>query len=255
MKNLLTIPIILFANFCIKAYGLEVDQTCNTEISGIIEDTLNINIRPDTGNVISSACKAYPDIPDLMIATYFRDEPDKKGNPVQDQKRYEILLVNLHSKAITSHFSQVIEEDAAIGIHENSLWIDTAPYRLSNQLRAFGILKHIGVNSSHCAEGRENDYLDLFTSDGAKLHKVLADFPLSFRLTKLDSSCEIVGEKEAHRSIRIGKKQANGYHDLIISTRVSPSKKTAYTQTLHYNGAQYETTVSEKKWLDWWWKH
>lgn len=254
MNRLLPIAIPLCVNFCPDAHGLEfriTEQPCSHEITSIVQQELNINIRPiPDGDVVTSACKAYPGVQDTTIVAYAHDQLDKQGNPVPDHKNYQVLLLNTRSRTVTYRFNQIIEEDAGTEVGEHSLWIDTAPYQLTDKLRAFGILKRIGKNSSRCAENMDNDYLDLFVPEGAVLHNVLNGFTLFFEKVSLDPDCSPAGSTDVRRTIRMGEHRENGYRDLIISTRLSP--KIIYTQSLHYNGRQYETTTSEKKWQDWW---
>lgn len=88
--------------------------------------------------VIASACKVMPNAPQTTIAAIAFDSLPKSKNPDDSSKLQVVALVE-GGKVVAAEQS-IVEEDAATEVGPNSYRIDTAPYRLSRDVRAFGIV-------------------------------------------------------------------------------------------------------------------
>lgn len=160
-----------------------------------------------------------------------------------------IVIIDNNTKNIVHKF---YEKDAwtSDAIMLNSISIDTAPYRLNETIRAFG------VRLSYANNSRPNPYseslLSLFIPDGDKLVRVLKDYPVDTYHGDWDTRC--AGEFTSVETVLImSDKQTNGYNNIIakgtITTEINKpngddcdseqsSKNT--TETLRYEDGQYQ---------------
>jgi len=128
-----------------------------------------------------------------------------------------VLVVNNKSGAIIQQFYKPnawISDAIAL----SELTIDTAPYQLNSDIRAFGIrVKYEG-------SGKVNPYsqtvLSLFIPEGKNLICVLENYPVSTFHGEWSMDCE--GEwNETESIVIIDKQKTNGFYNLLIKETIT----------------------------------
>lgn len=102
-------------------------------------------------------------------------------------------------------------------VHLDDIGIDTAPYRLNNNTRAFGI------TNQHGGSSQPNPYSDrtisLFVASGDTLIKVVDGLLLERNSGEWDMRCAGVFYNQT-ATISVSPNATNGYADLIITTKI-----------------------------------
>ncbi|NIE57876.1 MULTISPECIES: multidrug ABC transporter ATPase [unclassified Burkholderia] len=172
--------------------------------------------------VVASACKAMPNAPETTIAAVAFDSLPKSKNPDESKKLQVVALVE-GGKVVAAERS-VVQEDAVTEINENSYRIDTAPYRLSPDVRAFGVVFTSSARRPSCADAYPESELTLWIRDGARIRPVFG--------TNLKGWVAVTGpvcvpdtrdlrSESARMTIAVEKTSHNGFSDLSITAHVA----------------------------------
>lgn len=145
-----------------------------------------------------------------------------------------------------------------------SLKIDTAPYKVTHNIRAFGVDFTSGYNFN-CGDGGSGAERTLYIQDGHHLRPVMT-LTMSFwsyiqegqsrcNPAADDSTIEIIDN--ANLSIGISSSSTNGFKDLLISAINSrddgkPPKRKPFHFTLRFDGKTYPTKELHKQFEKWW---
>ena len=110
------------------------DATCDAGV--VVAVAAGVAIEKESGSVdgmVSSTCKVWPhDRKILLTALVFSGEGE--GNKI-----LVVATVDAATRRVLSSYKNSVGEDAATEFGADSLAIDSAPYRLSPTVRAFGI--------------------------------------------------------------------------------------------------------------------
>lgn len=161
-----------------------------------------------------------------------------------------ILVVNNQTGKIIQQFQEenTVFSDA---IFISEFTIDTAPYMLTNQIRAFGI------RAQYYGRSNPNPYsevqLSLFVQEGSTLRRVLKEVTVESSIGEWNMDCN--GRFEELKAILLFEtEKTKGYFNLVIKERNlvrenekikgeceekithKPEKK----RVLHYNGETYQ---------------
>lgn len=133
-----------------------------------------------------------------------------------------VALVNTASKEITHQYFESHQTNGWISdaIHLREITIDTAPYDLSEDVRAFGIrIRFIGSSQ---VNPYENEALSLFVKSGDNLKKVLNNFDIMKYGGEWNGDCdgEFLSEE---KTLSISEEKTNGYFDIIIKNKLTKS--------------------------------
>ncbi|MDR6503710.1 multidrug ABC transporter ATPase [Burkholderia sp. DN3021] len=172
--------------------------------------------------VVASACKVMPNAPGTTIAAVAFDSLPKSKNPDDSAKLQVVALVE-GGKVVAADRS-VVKEDAVTEIDENSYRIDTAPYRLSPNVRAFGVVFKSSARGPSCADAYPENELTLWIHDGARIRPVFG--------TNLNGWVAVTGpvcapdtrdlrSESARMTIAVEKTSHNGFADLSITAHVT----------------------------------
>jgi hypothetical protein len=210
------------------------------------------------GTVVASACKAMPDEPATTIVTVAFDlhrgePPDQDGT-----KEQVVALLDRRSNRVVAGIRSTIEEDATTEVGENSYSIDTARYRLTPAIRAFGVVFDSDARGSSCGDADAGSELTLYTREGSVLRAVMG--------TNLHGSVGTIAcghgpasFEEAEMSVSVEKTRTNGFADLAIIANVTETirddqddyhdgtVRSART-VLHYDGKSYGTDMFRTFW-------
>ncbi|MBK5375545.1 hypothetical protein JFT81_12980 [Pseudomonas sp. TH43] len=194
-----------------------------------------------------SVCKDWPAYPGLILSA----EARLKHGGAQALDTYDVDVTVLQGvqpdPVATYHQAAAITLD---GVSLQELTLDTARYKLTPELRAFGVRATLS-NGSRLIPLEENQ-LSLYVREGAKLRPVLSQLVVYRYGGEWDGEC--TGERyETSRTLEIGKTSSHGYADLIVKTQETGTsnvvkgadcedKITVYDPvltTLRYDGKSY----------------
>ncbi|MCF1369020.1 multidrug ABC transporter ATPase [Burkholderia cenocepacia] len=209
--------------------------------------------------VVASACKAMPNAPDTTIAAVAFDSLPMSKNPDESKKLQVVALVE-GGKVVAADRS-VVEEDAATEIGENSYRIDTAPYRLSPDVRAFGVVFTSSARGPSCPDASTSEELTLWVREGGRIRPVFGTNLYGWVSVEGDACGPGTGDarsEEARMTIAVEKTSSHGFADLSITAHITKTqrkngdysdtgKRTART-IVHYDGKSYGIDMFRNFW-------
>lgn len=198
------------------------------------------------GLIIASTCKRWPHDPSKTIAAFAYDAE------IEYEKALFVAVINSGNDKVIASFEGKIPEDPATEIREDSLWIDTARYKLSATTRAFGI--STSMFRDRCTFDGGSDFEEtLFVVEGKRLRPVFSG-TMSHWSYKGGNRC--AGEAHVPRTdaavtIGIEKTSSNGLADLRLTAKRDDNAK-ALSLMVKYNGRSYDVQSWEKAFDAWW---
>ncbi|WP_175975073.1 multidrug ABC transporter ATPase [Burkholderia sp. BCC1047] len=209
--------------------------------------------------VVASSCKAMPNAPETTIAAVAFDSLPKSKNPDESKKLQVVALVE-GGKVVAADRS-VIEEDAATEIGENSYRIDTAPYRLTPDVRAFGVVFTSSARGPSCPDANATEELTLWVREGSRIRPVFGTNLYGWVSVEGDACGPGAGDarsEEARMTIAVEKTSSHGFADLSITAHITQTqrkngdysdtgKRTART-IVHYDGKSYGIDMFRNFW-------
>jgi hypothetical protein len=204
--------------------------------------------------VVSGACKAWPDDPSLTLAAVAYD------SGTADEKSLLVAMVQKEPQRVIASYETSILEDAVTEVGANSLQLDTAPYRLAANTRAFGVRFESTARGASCGEASWNDELTLYVPAGQELLPVLT---LSMWKMRALKGCLSAWSPEAiletvTLTLSVAKTTSHGFADLLATAAVSTSANDETTRVakprtehyvLRYNGNEYQKDGKARWWL------
>jgi|GEM_PF-3813369 len=246
--------ILLFFSTVAHARSNHDMQDCSPIIIEKVLQIINIKQEVHVSNdsqtyeehaqVAKSACKTTPFNKKIIIATVAYGKNS-------DDKVFLIALINNKTHQIVASYKGEIIEDAGMDIETGGIWIDTAPYTLAKNSRAFGLEITSGY-MPNCGDGGLNTAKTLYIQEGNRIRPILEHLDVSSwsyiqegqsRCTGPDAPEETIIEN-FKTTISVLKTQSHGYNDLLIttnSTRDDGKKSTRlpFHFKLSYDGKQY----------------
>ncbi|UTV57798.1 PA3715 family protein [Burkholderia arboris] len=209
--------------------------------------------------VVASACKVMPNAPETTIATVAFDSLPKSKNPDESSKLQIIALVE-GGKVVAAERSEV-QEDAATQIGENSYRIDTAPYRLSPEVRAFGVVFTSSARGPSCPDADASEELTLWVREGNRIRPVFGTNLYGWVSVEGAACSASLGDavsEDARMTIAVEKTASHGFADLSITAHITRSqrkdhdysdagKRTART-VVRYDGKSYGIDMFRNFW-------
>ncbi|KWH41198.1 hypothetical protein [Burkholderia stagnalis] len=223
-------------------------------------DGQRVAARETNGLVAASACKVTPDAPDApdapgtMIAAVAFDSLPRSKHPDESNKLQVVALVE-NGKVVAAERS-VVEEDAATEIDANSYRIDTAPYRLSPDVRAFGVVFTSSARGPSCPDANASEELTLWVRDGNHLRPVFGTNLAGWVNTDIKHAICSPGASDdaivsANMTIGVERTSSHGFADLSITAHVEPpsrkDKRTIRT-IVRYDGKSYGIDMFRNFW-------
>lgn len=193
--------------------------------------------------LLAAACKQWPDDPALsVVAVAYRDADDHQP-PGERSPHLLVAKVDTRTGLLRERFDQALSEDAELTVGPNSLWLDTARYRLTPGVRAFGVVVTSAARGASCPDAGYEGLLTLVVPEGEHLRPVFTTYLSTWTTVKGVSCSEGFESEQASLTIAIGPQRSQGYADLIVSAQVrsdydKPVSRTV-SQTLHYDGNRY----------------
>jgi len=129
-----------------------------------------------------------------------------------------ILVVNNQTGKILQRFSQenILESDA-VAISE--FIIDTAPYILSKEVRAFGI--RVNYRNTSSVNPFYKTDISLYVQEGNQLKRVFGDYEISVENGERGSDECNSQQRQMNGIIALDSDSAHGYFNLIIKEKIS----------------------------------
>lgn len=209
------------------------------------------------GLIAASACKAMPDAPDTTIAAIAFDL-NHEGPGAEDGHKVQVVALVEAGKVVAANRS-TIEEDAltAVGYYR----IDTAPYRLSADVRAFGVVFTSSAPGPSCPDASAGNELTLWIREGEHLRPVFG--------TNLEGWVSIDGmscgtgmdggrSESAHLTIAVEKTASHGFADLSVTAHITQTRlrnnqyadgrKRTVRTALKYDGKSYGIDMFRTFW-------
>ncbi|WP_264558094.1 hypothetical protein [Flavobacterium sp. N2270] len=164
-----------------------------------------------------------------------------------------ILIIDSKSGNIKSYFFESSKTNNWISdaIQLTEITIDTAPYKVSKNERAFGIRLHF-IGSSR-PNPYENEIISLFVQSKNKLKKILNNYEISYNGGEWDTNCEgkFVDERKV---LIISNNKTNGLFDILVKNKISETtnyinengecnyieKNKTKKKSLKFNGYEYK---------------
>ncbi|MCA8271206.1 multidrug ABC transporter ATPase [Burkholderia sp. AU30280] len=209
--------------------------------------------------VVAAACKVMPNAPDTTIAAVAFDSLPQGKNPDDSTKLQVVALVE-GGKVVAAEKS-VVQEDAATEIGENSYQIDTAPYRLSPDVRAFGVVFTSSARGPSCPDADASEELTLWVREGNRIRPVFGTNRYGWVSVEGDACGPGVGDassEEARMTIAVEKTSSHGFADLSITAHITKSqrKDRDYSETgkrtartiVRYDGKTYGIDMFRNFW-------
>ncbi|QVN22728.1 multidrug ABC transporter ATPase [Burkholderia pyrrocinia] len=172
--------------------------------------------------VVASACKVMPNAPGTTIAAVAFDSLPKSKNPDESDKLQVVALVE-GGKVVAADRS-IVQEDATTEIGESSYRIDTAPYRLSPEVRAFGVVFTSSARGPSCPDAYTENELTLWVRNGNRIRPVFGT-NLNGWVAIAGTSCgpdtSDLRSESARMTIAVEKTSHNGFADLSITAHVT----------------------------------
>jgi hypothetical protein len=209
------------------------------------------------GLIAATACKAMPNAPQITIAAIAFDT-NHEGPGAENGSKVQVVALVEARKVIAADRS-TIEEDAMTAV--GSYRIDTAPYLLSPDVRAFGVVFSSSARGPGCPDASAEDELTLWIRDSDHLRPVFGTNLEGW--TSTDSmSCgggmEGARSESAHVTIAVEKTASHGFADLSLTAHVTQTrlrsgqyvdeaKRTART-VLKYDGKSYGIDMFRNFW-------
>ena len=171
---------------------------------------------PVTGARDFSVCKAWPAYPGLTLKAVSKFEPDPVYGKTGDVGSYDLSLsvvsVEDSEPLATYHKPSAFQSDA---FALDSVEFDTARYKLTPEIRAFGV--RVVFKGSSRVNPMDEASLSLYVKEGDTLRPVLDRLVVYGYNGEWDGNC--AGERASTlRTIEIGKTSSHGYADLIVKS-------------------------------------
>ncbi|MCU0093361.1 hypothetical protein N8H72_25545 [Pseudomonas koreensis] len=174
---------------------------------------------PVTGEQDFSVCKEWPAYPGLNIGANAKFERSSVPGATDTSGTYDFNLAVLKSdqtKPVATYHQASAFFSGGVALRELSL--DTARYKLTPEVRAFGV--RVQFTNSSRLNPLEETHLSLYVREGEKLRPVLSQLVVYEYGGEWDGDC--AGERyETTRTVEIAKTSSHGYADLIIKTKTT----------------------------------
>ncbi|WP_346237155.1 hypothetical protein ABDK00_012010 [Niabella insulamsoli] len=163
-----------------------------------------------------------------------------------------IALANVAAKKITHYYFESHKTNGwtSDAIRLAQISIDTAPYFVTENKRAFGLRLHFWGSSQVNPYGEQS--LSLFELSGKTLKKILHNFTVEMETGEWDGDCN--GEFTDHnKTLAMTGKKSGGYFDILVRNKIthttafknngdcdSRERTTVKTSILKFDGRQYQ---------------
>ncbi len=201
----------------IEANGTLKQLTIDDVFYALVIKTLNINSKKLIPSL--QAFKILPNSPNQAVVVI----PEVVEGSEEEHYFYlntHIAIVNLETKQITHQYFESSKTNGWVSdaIVLADIIIDTAPYDVTDNIKAFGIRTHF-VGSSR-VNPYESETLSLFVKFEDKLQKVLDNYEVLNNVGEWDGFCFGKFIKE-EKILIISPQKTNEYYDIIVKNKIT----------------------------------
>lgn len=217
--------------------------------------------------VVAEVCKPWPGSRSVVLTAVAYTPRQSPAQPSAtprdepgDKKNLLVAMVDTRSGHVLASHRQTVSEDATVAVDSHSLSLDTARYRLSGKVRAFGLRFNSSAMGASCPEAGWGDELTLFVPKGEVLEPVLHLAMLRQRAVTACISAQAEGAlwEVADLTLAVLPSQTNGLADLRVTAtirretsddRVPPAAVTTEHAVLRHGPAGYRASGPHPWWL------
>lgn len=251
--KLIPLFIVLWSAHVLSVSASE-NQLCDHEWTNILTQQAEKISNPQKITIEASACKINPAHPEQMLVSYI-------ALPVSATEDtdylWNTLVFNAKNHQLQFEHQDSLVNDAGTRVESNSIQIDTANYKLTDNIRAFGVRLNTGYSPS-CADAGLSDYLTLFIQQERTLKPVLKSLPMSFWHNRGDVPCSGMEATKpftieyAKSYIVLQPSSSHGFYNVQMVTKAETTeyipgntkekiiRHRSFKNTIHYNGQQYD---------------
>jgi hypothetical protein len=225
-------------------------QPCDAETLAVVGKSMGQQgFRPPSidddehAPVVAAACKALPNDKRIILVAVGYLLP---GEQADDKKGLLVAMLDTQAGKLIHSFKKTIEEDSVTQLGRNSLWLDTAPYLIAPDVRAFGLVFTSEAPAPRGAEGWGSEELVLFVPDADAL-KPIFQLVLDW-WEKNDEGSDESSRVQHSYTVGVGDRVSHGSKDLIVNEtietgaadgKVSSEKR---HHVVRFDGSVYTTT-------------
>lgn len=233
------------------------EAACDGKVVAALGRELGIKPLEGAGarrHIVAQACKDWPARPGLHLAALAYDAGES------EQKSLVVAVVDKKTLRVVASDETIVTEDAAVEFGPDSLKLDTAAYRLSPDVVAFGLRFTSAAHGASCADYAWEDELTLFAPSGQDLRTVLRLPMHRMRALKgcLGSYSPDGVREDAALTIGVEKTAAHGYADLSLRAAIKTERAKGDSrkpprveqQVIRYDGKRYQLGKRPAWWME-----
>lgn len=256
-KWMLSLSLLMASGYCMA------DNTCSPSVYDAANKFLGIHYlsppNQDGGSVVTATCKIWPHDKSLTIVAIAFDPNDDTSDT---GKNTLIALLDNRTNTIVNSVKDFVVEDASTEFGADSYSIDTAPYNIASNNRAFGVRFNSAARGPSCADANSSDDTTLYLPSNRELKPVLQ---LSLSQVRAFSGC-IGSYSEKNRgefaniSLSIENTSTNGLRDIRARASINTYnaqetqqqnaslkiRKESYV--FKYDGKTYKPSTNKHPW-------
>ncbi|TEW48491.1 leucine-rich repeat domain-containing protein [Psychromonas algicola] len=246
-KTILLTILIQVCSFFYSNIAVAKQSGCSLAIQNLIYSSIDAEF--DHSEVFDSACKWHPTNKNQLLSSIIIDI--YHGDTDFPNKILVVSIIDVSNKKreILAKYEIFLSEYEAQNISKNKMWLDIAPYMLTDTVRAVGVRLGFNTESHSCVfTDSRDDKLSLFVIDDKKLIPVLNSLPMSYNMNRGDSFCSSNHtnskkriREEGKSSIQILPAKSNGYNNLRIVTK---------SKVIHYPEHGKQKLLYEKRYIN-----
>ncbi len=247
------------------AYAADA-QDCSDAILADVADWAHIRgelvpYSEPGGLIVAAACKAMPGQPDTVIAAIAFDTHHEGPEHENGSKEQVVALVDGRADKVIAAARSTVQEDALTQIDTHSYRIDTAPYRLSPTVRAFGVVFDSAARGPSCPDASADSELTLWVRDGRQLRAVFGSNLRGWVSTQGTACAAGTGDarsEDADMTIGVEKTTSHGFADLSITAHITENvrkngqfadgRRRTARDVLKYDGKSYGIDMFRNFW-------
>lgn len=243
--------ILIISFFYLHPARANESQACDENVISAVAGWAKL--KGEAHPVVSGACKAMPGKADTIIAAIAFDE---NGMPAEEGGVKIEVIALLKNGGVLAATRKEITEDSSTSVGQSSYTIDTAPYRISPDVRAFGVIFDSASRGPSCPEYFAGRELTLWVKEGDKLRPVFGTNLYGW--INLDNNWCNKKFESASFTISVEKTTSHGFADLLLTAHVARVKdadgeyvetnKRTVKKVFHYDGVSYGTDMFNEFW-------
>jgi hypothetical protein len=233
---------------CLLLQPAHAAESCPGTVAAAVAKSAGIRKKGTEGDVVAASCKLWPyDGKTILSAFAFRTKDE-------EVKTLVVAMLDARSGRVVASYETGVGEDGLVQFGDESLSIDTAPYQLAPDARAFGVRFRSAAHGPSWADAGWEDELTLFVRTGDALRPVLRGLAMS-SWHDVDEDRRDADRRidRAELSLALARTSSHGFVDLTVSARIArvagTGKPRTEQSTLRYDGNVYQSVKNRPWWM------